>query len=484
MLKSKLQNLLADLQNNPNQAPSAEGFQASMPAQPAQEDPVAKLRQMASRLGQHKANKALEVAPVSNPVEGMEQEAQPYQAPSLEEIQADKQAQQESLNQMVPEEQAPDVNQVIQQASNLGQAKAEQAAQPEMQGFNDQMNDEALAKALQQQKSDKNRNMMIGALLDSTKAGALSVGKNSSIDNSDYMKALDEQANADVGGLQMRRKGMSEEESLKQSRAKSAEDKDMLAKADPKSGISKSVREFAKKMGLNPPEDASVNQMQSILPLFERYQSRQDTLADKKEARKEKAEAKSSEKSAGMTEGRKAVDKDFAKDYNEWTAGAQASVDKNLQRLEEAKAVLKKRQNDLFGTSGRITGNLPDFVRSEESKRIRQDVQSAAQGALRATLGAQFTENEGKRIMNMSYDETLSPEENIRKIDMAMNELKTQKAQKQAKTKYFEENGTLAGYKDSGSMSPASKSPNKAQPKTVTQNGHVYTLNEATGEYE
>lgn len=186
--------------------------------------------------------------------------------------------------------------------------------------------------------------------------------------------------------------------------------------------------------------------------------------------------AQGKNKAEGLTAGRKAVDTDFAKDYNEWTSAGQAAVDKNLQRLQEAKNILEKRKNDSFGTSGRFTGNLPDILRSEESRKIRQDVQAAAQGALKATLGSQFTEKEGERIMKAAYDETLSPEANIEKINSALKELETAKQNKNTKSSFFEQRGTLTGfqsktpdaekneYRSNGLLAPVSKAQGLIEP--------------------
>lgn len=150
---------------------------------------------------------------------------------------------------------------------------------------------------------------------------------------------------------------------------------------------------------------------------------------------------------AKPTEGQNKTDTLFAADYNNWNGPGRATAEKNLQRLESARETLKKHEKDAFGTSGRVTGRLPDALRSEESIRLRQDVQSAAMGSLRATLGSQFTEKEGQRVMNMSYDERLSPTENIRKIDSAIAEIKQAADLNNEKSNYYEKHGTLTGWR-------------------------------------
>lgn len=152
---------------------------------------------------------------------------------------------------------------------------------------------------------------------------------------------------------------------------------------------------------------------------------------------------------AKPSEGNKALDKAFAKDYNDWQSSGQGTYQKNIQRLQEARDKLDKQKGDVFTSSGRLAGYSPEFLRSNESKVIQQDVQGAAQGALKATLGAQFTEKEGERIMANAYDPKLPPEENIRKIDLAMQELQGNADNMEKRGQYFNEKGSVSGYKPS-----------------------------------
>jgi len=148
--------------------------------------------------------------------------------------------------------------------------------------------------------------------------------------------------------------------------------------------------------------------------------------------------------------GEQEVDKKFAKDLNDWQTRGLGTYNKNIERLKRSRDLLKKRKDDLVGTSGRFTGRMPDFLRSEESIGLREDVHASAQGALRATLGSQFTEKEGERIMKASYNENLSPDENIKRIDDAIKELETNAYNMDSRGEFFRENqGTLRGWEPS-----------------------------------
>lgn len=148
---------------------------------------------------------------------------------------------------------------------------------------------------------------------------------------------------------------------------------------------------------------------------------------------------------SGTTVGQKKVDSEFAKDYNDWTSAGRNTVDKNLDRLRAAKQALQQDPS----LTGSLRGLAPDFVRNTTNEKAivtRDDVRAAAQGALRATLGPQFTEREGNQIMDRAYNERLSPEANIAKIDAAIKELERNKENNDRKAAYFQQRGTLTGF--------------------------------------
>jgi len=142
--------------------------------------------------------------------------------------------------------------------------------------------------------------------------------------------------------------------------------------------------------------------------------------------------------------GEKKLDEDFAKDYNEWTSAGKAQAEKNLTKLKEAAQTLQNE--DLV--SGRLVGSLPNFLRTEKSKVAEQSVREAAQAALKAVLGAQFTEKEGERIMRNAFDPTLSEAENLKKVTATIKELEERIANQNSKSRFFEQNrGSLRGWK-------------------------------------
>lgn len=163
----------------------------------------------------------------------------------------------------------------------------------------------------------------------------------------------------------------------------------------------------------------------------------------------------------GKAEGVKALDRDFAKDYNEWTSGGSKIAQTEIQKLRGI-------ANDLKGgavTTGGLTGVFPDRMTSDSVLKARADVQSTVMNSLRAILGAQFTEKEGERIIKNTWNEGDSTENNLARVNRLVGDLESKANAKSAKARYFEKNGTLHGFK-AGAVAE--------QPETKEWNGVVY----------
>ncbi len=151
-----------------------------------------------------------------------------------------------------------------------------------------------------------------------------------------------------------------------------------------------------------------------------------------------------------LSPAQKGVDTGFAKDYNDYQLqGGRSTVDKNLGLLKGAADKL----TDEKGLTGNWTQKIPilnsDAIQSTinpDSIRVRDDIRGAVQASLRQTLGSQFTEREGEAIFNRAYDPKLAPEENVRRINNTLAELKGMAASKDQSGQYYEGHGTLKGF--------------------------------------
>lgn len=150
-----------------------------------------------------------------------------------------------------------------------------------------------------------------------------------------------------------------------------------------------------------------------------------------------------------LTEGQKSVDKDYAKDYNDFTGGGETKATDAIQKLKDWRGKLAKEDKEFFGAGGGpIAGSLPDWARDSESLALRDNIVSVANSALKATFGGQLSDGERKALANEFYNDKLSPQQNLEILDRKIAELEGGLADQKAKAKYYEGNkGSLSGFK-------------------------------------
>jgi hypothetical protein len=138
-------------------------------------------------------------------------------------------------------------------------------------------------------------------------------------------------------------------------------------------------------------------------------------------------------------------DKKMAEEMVRWNTGAGSKQLENLANLDKAISTLDKRDD----ITGPFRGAVPDFVRSFTNPlavQTRQQVEGAVQGSLRETLGAQFTEKEGERIMSNAFNPRLGEGENFRRASIIRAGLKAAVDAKNAQFEYLKANGSMKGY--------------------------------------
>jgi hypothetical protein len=156
--------------------------------------------------------------------------------------------------------------------------------------------------------------------------------------------------------------------------------------------------------------------------------------------------AASERKAPEQSRGQNAVDDFFGKEYAEFKAiGGYASVEKGLDQLTEASKALKKG-----GLTGPVRGNTPDLIRqfsNPDALAVRDSVQEVVQANLRQVLGPAFTQKEGEGVMARAFNEKLSDAENEKRLGRLITQIRTAALAKQEAANYFEQNGTLKGFK-------------------------------------
>jgi hypothetical protein len=159
-----------------------------------------------------------------------------------------------------------------------------------------------------------------------------------------------------------------------------------------------------------------------------------------------------------LSPGEKKADEEFGKDASEYYySGGKSNTEKNLSRLQEAIATLEKKPDLTGGLSTKIPWLKEDDQQdwmNPELASVRDDIRAAIQGGLKQVLGGQFTEREAVAMFNRAFNPRLSSEENVKRATAELNALKNMSADKDRAMQYFENNGTLVGFKASKTRTP------------------------------
>lgn len=162
---------------------------------------------------------------------------------------------------------------------------------------------------------------------------------------------------------------------------------------------------------------------------------------------KQFADMKANEqKSQSESPAQQAIDKKFGETYQEYFVdGKIGDMDKNIEQLEFALDNLKN-----YNVTGPGISRTPDFLKQIFNQRAvatKDAIEQVVQQDLRRTLGAQFTENEGKRLIERAFNDRLSEEENIRRVSALINAMKQARDTMTKSAEYYENNGgSLAGF--------------------------------------
>lgn len=177
------------------------------------------------------------------------------------------------------------------------------------------------------------------------------------------------------------------------------------------------------------------------------------TLPQEAEGAQTIAQAQAAGRAAGqqgmavpLTPGQEAADRAFADEYVAWTAaGGFADVSKNASQLNEAIQALESGAQ----LTGPYRGLAPDWLRNITNAKAvdtKELITEVVQRNLRLILGAQFTEREGERLISRAYNDQQEEPVNAARVKRLFNQILAAAEAKEMASRYFAENGTLAGY--------------------------------------
>ena len=159
------------------------------------------------------------------------------------------------------------------------------------------------------------------------------------------------------------------------------------------------------------------------------------------------AEKEKTRQNVTGTLGQIETDKVFGKEYAEFKAGGGfADVQKGIVQLDNALDALKNEQN----ITGFRVGLQPDALLKRTNPRaaaVKNTVEEVVQRNLRLILGAQFTQNEGFKLIERAYDTAQGQPENAARVARLMTQMDSALKTKMDAVAYFEKNGTLRGWK-------------------------------------
>jgi len=144
-----------------------------------------------------------------------------------------------------------------------------------------------------------------------------------------------------------------------------------------------------------------------------------------------------------------AVDRAYAKSYeSDVASGGLADAEKNISQLRTVRDQLEKKDGP--NLTGPILGRVPDAIATftnPSAVNAREQVEEVVQRNLRLILGAQFTQNEGFALIKRAYNPTLDEATNAKRLNRLLGAMEQALQAKKEAAQYFEQNGTLKGFK-------------------------------------
>tara|TARA_R100001480_G_scaffold114866_1_gene115126 strand:+ start:129 stop:1547 length:1419 start_codon:yes stop_codon:yes gene_type:complete len=116
----------------------------------------------------------------------------------------------------------------------------------------------------------------------------------------------------------------------------------------------------------------------------------------------------------------------------------------NIDKIDDVIAIMKTQE-----VTGPVEGGTPFALKlftNPESIGVEDDIRSIIYQSLRATLGAQFTEKEGERLVAATFNKYLSEEVNIKRLERLREETVRGLDTKSEMYNYLQEKGTLQGW--------------------------------------
>lgn len=142
------------------------------------------------------------------------------------------------------------------------------------------------------------------------------------------------------------------------------------------------------------------------------------------------------------------IDKKFAPLAVEWMAGEKTQAASRINQLTAVANTLEKKGQRITGPVVGLTPNVVLAFVNPTSREARANAERVIQEGLRATLGAQFTRQEGEAFLARAYDPLAQPEDNLRRLKSIVTQMRESAKDRDSMLKYVQGagKGSLRGY--------------------------------------
>ena len=175
---------------------------------------------------------------------------------------------------------------------------------------------------------------------------------------------------------------------------------------------------------------------------------KQEELKSRIDLNKTRAGAlKNKPTNAAISPGQKALDVAFGKQIAEDALSGNSAGERQNEGILDT--VITGLKTGAVKTGG-FSGLLPESAQRAVAKPLanaRQDVQRVIFPQLRQTMGAQFTEKEGERVLNATFDTAQEPAIIANRLEKLKAVIAEQNQVRRQAKEYFDKNGgSLAGF--------------------------------------
>jgi hypothetical protein len=139
-------------------------------------------------------------------------------------------------------------------------------------------------------------------------------------------------------------------------------------------------------------------------------------------------------------------DKDFGTEIGQWKRGGGQDMAAQIAQLKPVIESLEAGE-PITGVSVAVQPDILLAMTNPKALQSRELVEEVVQRNLKTILGGAFTEREGDRLISRAFNPKLPPEENAKRVRRLFLQMSSAAEQKQAMADYFDQFGTLRGYR-------------------------------------